>query len=262
MRPVYLSILIFFATYGFSQVVSFLSQKKEDLFSHIFTSEGEITLLPDIVQVTMSRSEPLSSSARLATLSVAEPVKAFLQAVSSQVRVEPLELKLLTYQNSDSIARAYSASQDAVITLSDVSKLPTFLEAGLNAGMNLIGSAEFSVSNEKRRSAELEAKKIAREQITADAELFAKQMGRKLIRCVEPNGGMGMLYGSGGDPSVAGGMTMTETPDAEPVSRFIKPLGEIVIEEPAFQGDIQLAKTIIAPEVSVSATETLACEFK
>jgi hypothetical protein len=261
LRPVYLSILIFFATYGASQVTSFISQKEEDLFSHIFTSEGEINVRPDLVQVTMTHSEPLSTSPTLAALSVSEPIKAFSQAASGKVRLEPLLISFLTYQNSKSIARAYSASQVAVVTLSDISKLPTFLEVGLNVGMNVIGPAEFSVSNGKRRSAELEAKKIAREQISADAELFAKQMGRKLIRCVEPNEGMGVGYG-GGDPSMAGGMSMTETPDAEPVSKFIKPLTDMIIEEPFFKGDVHLAKTIMPPEVSVSATETLACEFK
>ena len=261
LRPIYISITIFFVVYCVAQVITELSLKKEEIFSHTFSADAEVEVRPDIAHVGFSRREPLASSPTLAALSVSGPVSAFTQHISGNLEVEPITVSLMTYQNSQFIARAYDASQDVVMTLTDISALPALIESGINSGMNVVGRTEFTVSPQQRKVSQSQARKIANDQIMADARVFALHMNRTLIRCYEPEHGNGMGFGSG-DPAVSGGMSMTDAPDLENISKFIRPLTELVIPEPIFAGTVQVAKKIAPPEVSITGTETLTCDFK
>lgn len=260
MRHIYIAIIIFFAVYNAAVLCNFFVDKEEIVFKHNFSSEAEVMVRPDQARIRINRLERFGKTPTEAAASVAGPVERFLEKISEPFELVPFSLSFGYYKNSQFVSRAYSGNLSVDLIVTDFSRIAGLLETALNSGMNDIEDANFIVSDSALKAGRDRARQKAREQIFADAAIFARQMGKKLVACVPPALAFGQGYGSG-DPSVSGGLSTNEVPDLMDISSFIRPISELIIEEPPFSGTVQVAKTVIPSEVPVSESDTLACEF-
>lgn len=216
---------------------------------------------PDQARIRINRLEPFGKTPTAAATSVAGPVENFSEKISGPFERVPFSLSFVSYKNSQSVSRAFSANLSVDLIITDFSRISDLLETALNSGMNEIKNANFIVSDAAMKEARDLAKQKAREQLFVDAEIFARQMGKKLIACVSPTLVFGQGSGSG-DPVVSGGLSANEVPNLRDISSFIRPISEMIIAEPPFPGTVRVAKTVIPSEVPVSESETLACHFE
>jgi uncharacterized protein YggE len=157
---------------------------------------GETRIGPDQATITLGVSvqEPTASAAMAANRSRMNATIAALKGqgiAEKDIQTSGLNLnpQYVYEQNKPQRLTGYQATNDVTITVRDLAKLGTVVDAVVAAGANQINGISFGLANP--RAAEDAARKAAVQALSAKAALYAEATGMKLARLVNLSEGGG-----------------------------------------------------------------------
>lgn len=157
---------------------------------------GETMVAPDQATITLGVSvqEPTASAAMAANRTRMNATIAALKAqgiAEKDIQTSGLNLnpQYVYEQNKPQRLTGYQANNNVTITVRDIAKLGTVIDAVVAAGSNQINGISFGLANP--RAAEDAARKAAVQALSAKAALYAEATGLRLARLVNLSEGGG-----------------------------------------------------------------------
>jgi uncharacterized protein YggE len=155
--------------------------------------DGEVSVPPDLayVRLGVAGEAKQAEAAQRAVNEVANRVLAALKKLGVEDRdIQTVELQIGPVYASDPVdgrgnpgpprIQGYSASNVVRVTVRDLAKLGSFVDAGLAAGANRVDSVEFGLRDDReaRKEALRRAVRDARSKTEAMAEALGIQLGK------------------------------------------------------------------------------------
>jgi hypothetical protein len=149
------------------------------------TGTSEVKVTPDraVIQVGVERQSATAKGAKAAADSTSRKLLAALKAQGTDdkdIQTAYLDLQPTSYYQKQVRINNFTATQSLSITIRDLSKLDSVMDAVMSAGANRIDGIEYQSSELRkyRDQARAEAVKAAKEKAVALAEALGDQIGK------------------------------------------------------------------------------------
>jgi len=149
------------------------------------TGTAEVKVTPDraVIQIGVERQSLTAKGAKSAADSISRKLLAALKAQGIEdkdIHTAYLDLQPTSYYEKHVRINNFTASQSLSVTVRDLSKLDTVMDAVMSAGANRIDGIEYQSSELRkyRDQARDEATKAAKEKAVALAQALGNQVGK------------------------------------------------------------------------------------
>jgi len=149
------------------------------------TGTAEVKVTPDraVIQVGVERQSATAKGAKAAADSTSRKLLAALKAQGADdkdIQTAYLDLQPTSYYQKQVRINNFTATQSLSVTIRDLSKLDSVMDAVMSAGANRIDGIEYQSSELRkyRDQARAEAVKAAKEKAVALAQALGDQIGK------------------------------------------------------------------------------------